>query len=600
MTVDIGALVDSLTVEEKVGQIVMVGMEETWLSPALAERLERLSIGNVIFLGRNYVGPDQMRGFTDALRGLATARRVPIGFLTAIDQEGGIVARLLNGATVFPGNMALGATRSTQLSMLCSRIMAQEMLQMGLNMNLAPVLDVNNNPDNPGIGVRSYGESPELVAELGVAAIEGSQRVGVMATAKHFPGKGDVTIDSHLDLPTVAHDMERLEKVELLPFKAAIEAGIGAIMTAHVFFPAVEPEPLLPATLSEKVLTGLLREKLGFEGIVITDDLYMGAISKAFGVGEAAIRAIIAGADIALMCHHPEQQEQAIGEILAAVRSGRISEARLNSAVRRVLTSKVRFGLLEPRTTGASYEGSPAECCGSAAGRELALDIARRAVTLVRNDEGLIPFKLAGGAGGAGDDAEGAEGAAGEGVDEDAGESGEAEAGGDGGAEAAGGADAGGDGGAGATRPMPNVLVVSPDLASLTLVEDMESHRSALAKAVRRIVPTAEDVVVSQSPNEEQIQAAAESARGRDLVIVGTNNGHLYPAQAELVRRVAATGSPVVVIAMRNPYDVSTFPEIGTYIAAYGYRDCNLRAAAELVFGRVAPVGALPVTIPGL
>ncbi len=578
MTVDIGALVDSLTVEEKVGQIVMVGMEETWLSPALAERLERLSIGNVIFLGRNYVGPDQMRGFTDALRGLATARRVPIGFLTAIDQEGGIVARLLNGATVFPGNMALGATRSTQLSMLCSRIMAQEMLQMGLNMNLAPVLDVNNNPDNPGIGVRSYGESPELVAELGVAAIEGSQRVGVMATAKHFPGKGDVTIDSHLDLPTVAHDMERLEKVELLPFKAAIEAGIGAIMTAHVFFPAVEPEPLLPATLSEKVLTGLLREKLGFEGIVITDDLYMGAISKAFGVGEAAIRAIIAGADIALMCHHPEQQEQAIGEILAAVRSGRISEARLNSAVRRVLTSKVRFGLLEPRTTGASYEGSPAECCGSAAGRELALDIARRAVTLVRNDEGLIPFKLAGGAGGAGDDAEGAEGAAGESADEDA----------------------GGDGGAGAARPMPNVLVVSPDLASLTLVEDMESHRSALAKAVRRIVPTAEDVVVSQSPNEEQIQAAAESARGRDLVIVGTNNGHLYPAQAELVRRVAATGSPVVVIAMRNPYDVSTFPEIGTYIAAYGYRDCNLRAAAELVFGRVAPVGALPVTIPGL
>ncbi|OPZ63879.1 MAG: putative lipoprotein YbbD precursor [Firmicutes bacterium ADurb.Bin506] len=532
----------------------------------------------MIFLGRNYVGPDQMRGFTDALRGLATARRVPIGFLTAIDQEGGIVARLLNGATVFPGNMALGATRSTQLSMLCSRIMAQEMLQMGLNMNLAPVLDVNNNPDNPGIGVRSYGESPELVAELGVAAIEGSQRVGVMATAKHFPGKGDVTIDSHLDLPTVAHDMERLEKVELLPFKAAIEAGIGAIMTAHVFFPAVEPEPLLPATLSEKVLTGLLREKLGFEGIVITDDLYMGAISKAFGVGEAAIRAIIAGADIALMCHHPEQQEQAIGEILAAVRSGRISEARLNSAVRRVLTSKVRFGLLEPRTTGASYEGSPAECCGSAAGRELALDIARRAVTLVRNDEGLIPFKLAGGAGGAGDDAEGAEGAAGESADEDA----------------------GGDGGAGAARPMPNVLVVSPDLASLTLVEDMESHRSALAKAVRRIVPTAEDVVVSQSPNEEQIQAAAESARGRDLVIVGTNNGHLYPAQAELVRRVAATGSPVVVIAMRNPYDVSTFPEIGTYIAAYGYRDCNLRAAAELVFGRVAPVGALPVTIPGL
>lgn len=584
MTVDIGAIVDGLTVEEKVGQVVMVGMEETLLSPALAERLERLSIGNVIFMGRNYVDPSQMRGFTDALQRLAAARRVPMGFLTAIDQEGGIVARLLAGATVFPGNMALGATRSAQLSMLCSRVMAQEMLQMGLNMNLAPVLDVNNNPANPGIGVRSYGESPELVAELGVAAIEGSQRAGVMATAKHFPGKGDVTIDSHLDLPTVAHDMERLERVELVPFRAAIEAGVGAIMTSHVFFPAMEPEPLLPATLSKNVLTGLLRERLGFEGIIITDDLYMGAISKAFGLGEAAIRAIVAGADIALMCHHPEQQAQAIEAILAAVRSGRISEARLNSAVRRVLTAKVRFGLLEP---GAGRDGSPAECCGSAAGRELALDIARRAVTLVRNVDGLVPFEADSGDGSAG----AASDAAGDGTGDSA-----SDAATDATGDAAG--DAVGDYASESVKP--NVLVVSPDLASLTMVEDAQSRGSALAKAVRRIVPGAESVVVAQSPDEKQIEAVAESARGRDLVIVGTNNGHLYPAQAALVRRVAATGSPLAVIAMRNPYDITTFPEVGTYIAAYGYRDCNLQAAAELVFGKIAPVGALPVTIPGL
>jgi len=553
VTVDIGALVRGLTVEEKVGQIVMVGMEDTSLVPALAERLERFSIGNVIFMGRNYVDLCQMRSFTDALQRLAAARRVPMGFLTAIDQEGGIVARLLAGATVFPGNMALGATRSAQLSMLCSRMMAQEMLLMGLNMNLAPVLDVNNNPHNPAIGVRSYGENPELVAELGVAAIEGSQRAGVMATAKHFPGKGDVTIDSHLHLPTVAHDMERLERVELVPFMAAIKAGVGAIMTSHVFFPAMEPEPLLPATLSANVLTGLLRRRLGFGGVIITDDLYMGAISNAFGLGEAAIRAIVAGADIALMCHQPDQQEQAIEEILDAVRAGRITEDRLNCAVRSVLTAKVRFGLLEPAVAQGGVTGctgGPADCCGSAVGRELALDIARRAVTLVRNADGLVPYEVGKGEG---------------------------------------------DGGATA-----DVLVVGADVGSLTMVEDVQSHGSALAKAVRTLVPGAESIVVSQSPTEDEIQMAAERARGRALVIVGTNNGHLYPTQAALVRRVAAAGSPMAVIAMRNPYDIMTFPEVGTYIAAYGYRDCNLRAAAELVFGKIAPAGVLPVTIPGL
>ncbi|MGB4337585.1 MAG: beta-N-acetylhexosaminidase [Bacillota bacterium] len=536
MSVD--ALLESLTLEEKVGQVLMVGMEETYLSPALKARLERFHVGNVIFLGRNYVDPRQMRAFTDDLQRLAAARRTPIGFLTAIDQEGGVVARLVRGGTtVFPGNMALGAVGDPELARAASRVMAEEMRALGLNMNLAPVLDVNNNPANPGIGVRSYGEDPALAARLGAAAIEGTQGAGVMATAKHFPGKGDVTIDSHLDLPTVPHSVERLNRVELVPFRAAIEAGVGAIMTAHVFFPAYEPEPLLPATLSRNVLTGLLRDELGFEGVIITDDLFMGAISKRFGLGEAGIMAINAGADIVLMCHDPGEQEKAIGEILTAAREGRIARERLDSAVRRVLEAKARFGLLEPEISDGT-----APKVGSPASRKLALDIARRSIALVRNADGLIPFDVEG---------------------------------------------------------RGNVLVVCVDVSSLTMVEDAQLGASPLARAVRTLVPSAEETRVSQSPGEKEIRDTVESASGRDLVIVGTYNGHLYPAQAELVKALAEVGPPVVV-AMRNPYDIAGFPEIGTYVAAFGFRDCSMQAAAEVVFGKVDPVGTLPVTIPGL
>lgn len=548
------ALMESMSVEDKIGQMIMVGFDGQSLTPELESHLNEIHAGNVIFLGRNYANPQQMWEFTNALQGMASRRSAPVGLFTAIDQEGGVVARLLNGVTVFPGNMALGATAQAGYARRAAKVTAQEMLQLGLNMNLAPVLDVNNNPGNPAIGVRSYGESPDLVAEMGAETVAASQSAGVLATAKHFPGKGDVTRDSHIDLPHVPHSRERLNQVELAPFKAAIAAGVGAIMTAHVTFPAIEPDPLLPATMSQKVLQGLLREELGFRGIIITDDLFMGAISKSYGLAEAAIRSIDAGADIVLMCHKPDEQAIAIKAIWEAVRSGRIDVDRIDSSVRRVLSVKALFGILTPPVLTSMPKG----VC-SPANRRLALEIARESVTVVIDRDGIIPFSPGGG-------------------------------GADGGACKAGRDD----------RSEIDVLVISPDIKNLTMVEDTGSHGSPLAKAVRMFVPGASDITVSQSPSDQEIGAAATAASGRDLVIVGTHNGHLYPAQAALVKRVAQAGSPVVVVGMRNPYDVMDFPEIGTYIAAYSFRECSMRAAAEVIFGFTVPSGQLPVTIPGV
>jgi beta-N-acetylhexosaminidase len=526
--------------EEKIGQMLMVGIAGPELTPADQEFISKYKIGNVVLLGRNIVDPAQAQSLNHRFQEIASKRRIPAGFLVSVDQEGGVVARLTRGETVLPGNMALGATGSEELAEEAAKITASEMLALGFNMNLAPVLDINNNPRNPAIGVRSFGEDPSLVARLGAAMIRVYQDLGVVATAKHFPGKGDVTVDSHLDLPTVAHARERLESVELVPFAAAVKAGVEAVMTAHVFFPAVEPEPDLPATLSRNVLMGLLRKELGFEGLILTDDLFMGAITKRFTLGEAAVRAIEAGADIVLLCHDQAQQAAAIEAVWDAARNGRLSEERLDESCRRIVGLKARYGLLDP---DRYLSRRCLERVGGEENRRAALEIARRSVTVLRNERGLIPM---------------------------------------------------------APRDRRNLSVISTDIRGLTQVEDGQLSESPLAAAVRRFVPGARAYAFSQSPDAEQTAQAVKLALSSDVVVMGTYNAHIFREQGSLVRAVLDTGVPVVVVAMRNPYDVERFPAVKTYIAAYGFRECTMQAVAEIIFGVTRPQGKLPVTIPGI
>jgi beta-N-acetylhexosaminidase len=369
----------------RAGDLVMAGFTGTTLSDATSQQIKEDGLGGIILFARNLVSPNQMRALTDAIQALA---RPDLPLLIAIDQEGGIVDRMIQaGATQLPGNMALGATRSAALAHAAAQVSAQELLALGANFNLAPVLDVNNNPLNPVIGVRSFGEDPALVAELGVAAVLGYQDAGILACGKHFPGHGDTNVDSHLALPTIIHDRTRLDRVELAPFRAAIAAGVGAIMTAHVIFPAYEPEAGRPATLSRAVLTDLLREQLGFDGIIITDCMEMKAIADNQGTVAAAVEAIKAGADVVLISHTPLLQRAAVAALRQAIASGEIPAAQVLASLGRIEKARRRM---------AAAEQPPLSVLRSPAHEAVAAQIAAAAVTVVRDRGGLLPLAPAG------------------------------------------------------------------------------------------------------------------------------------------------------------------------------------------------------------
>jgi beta-N-acetylhexosaminidase len=385
-----------LSLDERIGQVLCFGWqgetpeESRSVNAHARELVEEMRVGSVVLLGRN-VGetPEQTREMVQNLQAMAG-----IPLFIAVDQEGGSVNRLRAPFHEFPGNMALGAiphgqgnhplTRAPeQYALRQAEAQARELRAVGINWNFAPVVDVNNNPDNPIIGVRSYGEDPKLAAKFGAAAVRGYQGMGLLACAKHFPGHGDTAVDSHLALPTVAGDRARLEAIELVPFRAVIEAGVGAIMTTHILFPELDRER--PATLSKSILTGLLRLELGYDGVVITDCLEMDAIAKTIGSPRGAVEALKSGADIALVCHTLETQRATVQAIKEAIASGELSEERLNEAVSRVLAAKRRF-LSDP----PPVEEAPWLNVGH---DELEREIARASITVVRN-RGALPLRL--------------------------------------------------------------------------------------------------------------------------------------------------------------------------------------------------------------
>ncbi len=537
-----------MTLEEKIGQMVMFGFPGTAPSPEIRDFIVRNRIGGVILFARNCGTTAQLARLNGKLQALAwqTPRKIPL--FIAIDQEGGSVVRLTDGVEVFPGNMALGAARQPENAYLAARITARDLRAAGINVNFAPVLDVNVNAANPVIGVRSFGEDPEMVARLGVAAIRGYQEGGVLATGKHFPGHGDTAVDSHLALPTVPHDRRRLDEVELRPFREAIRTGAGAIMTAHVTFPAVDPAPGMPATLSRKVLTGLLRDELGFEGLIFTDCMEMKAIADNFGSGQAAVMAIQAGADMVLVSHTPSVQQASLEAILAAARAGEIARERIDASVERILLAKQRFAQ-ETRVPEQEQEQGPghATYSGRQQGGEddgAALKIAREAVTLVRNEAGQLPLDPA---------------------------------------------------------SREKLLVVEFALKALTGAEDQIQGAAPFAESLsRQYRGPVQSLIYGLDPRNAEIEAAVAVAAGCDRILVATQNAGAFSGQARLVKGLAASGKPVLVVALRNPYDLVAFPEVKTYLAAYSYQPCALQAASEVITGRLQPTGRLPVAIPGL
>lgn len=326
-----------MTLQEKIGQLLVIGFDGYEYNEHLQEMIETYKAGNIILFSRNIKDLKQLHSLNKKLYKEIMTHTNTIPFMT-IDQEGGMVTRIMQEATFFPGNMTLAATNSKN-ALIVGEMMGQELISLGLNFNLAPVLDVNNNPLNPVIGVRSYSDDPKVVSEFGVNYINGLKSTGVIATAKHFPGHGDTSTDSHYSMTIVPHDRKRLYDVELVPFKAAIDNGIDAIMSAHVLFPAFE-EKELPATLSYNVLTNLLRKELSFDGLIISDCMEMKAIDDYFTTAKAALMGIEAGLDLLCISHTFEKQRDAFKNIEQAVLSGRLPIEVLDEKVERILKYK--------------------------------------------------------------------------------------------------------------------------------------------------------------------------------------------------------------------------------------------------------------------
>lgn len=387
-------ILSRLTLREKIGQMMFLGFGGTVMDDTISSFLREKRPGGVALFARNIKSTRQTVKLIRDVRAHDPGRGSPaapngIPMFVSVDQEGGNVVRIKRYVTVLPSAMALGAARDEALAFRVGAALGRDLRLMGFNMNLAPVLDINSNPKNPVIGTRSFGEKPQLVADMGIAYMRGMQSEGISAVAKHFPGHGDTESDSHHALPILQHDIERLRSVELIPFKAAVASGLDALMTAHISLPKIAEEPDMPATVSKNVLTGLLRQELGYDGIVVTDGLEMAGIVDKYGSGEAAVRAVEAGADMVMVLWFPEKKNEVQRMLLGAVQSGRLSEDRIDASVRRILLTKARRGLFEEQLLPANE----AVAALKKARRKVVGEAAARGLTLVRNRNDVLPLR---------------------------------------------------------------------------------------------------------------------------------------------------------------------------------------------------------------
>ncbi len=533
-------LVQEMTLEEKVGQLFVpfvYGENADTQDPADVHRnqelygvdnakqlIEKYDVGGVIYYtwSDNLKSPRQVATLSNGLQRAAMGQGTSVPLLIGTDQEQGAVFRM--PGTRFPGNMALGAGRSTADARKAAKITARELRAVGINQNYAPVADVNVNPANPVIGVRSFGSDPQLVAKMTAAQVEGHQsrgRWGVAATAKHFPGHGDTDVDSHTGLPVIDHTREEWERIDLPPFQAAIDHDVAAIMTAHILVPALDPSGD-PATLSKPIMTGILREELGYEGVVISDSLGMAAVREKYGDARVPVLAIKAGVDLMLK---PPKFELQYNAVIEAVKNGEISKQRLNEAVTNVLTLKRQLKLFRDPYVDP---GKAAEVVGSAQHRKAAQRISDRTVTLVKNQQKLLPL------------------------------------------------DASGD---------RDILVTG-------------SSTDSLAESLGERAAGVDAYNTGTSPSQSAIDEAVRRAKSHDLAVVTVGQIAEDEGQQQLVKSLAASGTPVAVVATDVPYAIRYFPEVDTYLAAYSGTDVSMESVARVLFGEVSPQGKLPVMIP--
>ena len=338
-------IISAMTLEQKIGQMLMTAVPGKAMTPQLETIIKKYKPGGIIFFGFNLADAASVKKFTDAIQE-KSIEQSSLPVFISIDQEGGRVKRLTEGATQFPGNMAAGTAGDKELAYMWGRVLGLELRGLGINMNLTPALDVNDNPANPVINTRSFGADVKTVSDIGLSYIKGQQESSCISVGKHFPGLGNSSIDTHLKLTVIDFDMKRLEEVELVPFQNAIDKGLECIMTTHSAFPKILNNRD-SATISPFFLTEVLRNRMGFEGLIITDDMEMGAITTELDIGSASVKTVLAGTDIVLFSTFGPSIEKIYTSLINAVNNGDISMERIDRSVRRIIATKFKYGIAQ-------------------------------------------------------------------------------------------------------------------------------------------------------------------------------------------------------------------------------------------------------------
>ncbi len=496
------------------GLLMLAWDGETVPAWVRARNVEAPPAGYTLFRHHNVRSPEQLRALTDELQADA-----PDGlpFLIAADQEGGQFQALGDGPTQFPGAMALGATGDAALAEAVGRATGTELAAMGVNVCYAPVADVAVTERNPALGIRSFGSEPAAVAAMVAATVTGIRSAGVAATVKHFPGAGGVETDTHHALGLLGHDRARLDAVDLVPFGAAVDAGVDLVMSGHFAVPGVTGSEDLPATLALEVMDGLLRRDLGFAGVTITDALDMKALEQGPNQVLDVLAALRAGVDLLLLAIDPEGRDRVTAGLRHASRRGLVDLGGLERSLARVERLRRRVGELSTRRPELSVVG----CAEHVA---LARSVAGRSVTLVRDDAGLLPLRVG---------------------------------------------------------PGSRILAVMPRPTDLTPADTSSTVAPGLAAALRTRHDAVDELIVDPEPSPAEIAAVRERAAGADVTVIGTIAAHAGSPQAALVEAVLDTGRPVVTVALRTPWDLLAYPAAATHLCTYSILPHSLEALAR-------------------
>ncbi len=525
-------LLDSLPLRARVAQLVMPWIPGTYAAaddPGYAKArawVDSLQVGGII---ASIGSPLDIAAKLNVLQESAA-----IPLLVASDLEGGTAMRFLGG-TAFPTNMGVGATGRELDAYQMGRITAVEGRAVGIHLDFAPVADVNNNAANPIINTRSFGEDPGAVATLVAAEVQGLQEHGMLATAKHFPGHGDTGTDSHISLPVIDAPWARLDSVELVPFRAAVKAGVTAVMSAHIAMPGVDSGQVRPATLTPSLLTGVLRDSLGFTGLVVTDALDMGGVVKLYGPGESAVLALLAGADLLLQ---PADPAVAIDAVVAAVEQGRVTEDRLNASVRRVLELKRRLGLFQRRTVSLD---SIMDAVGTAPHQAIARDVTARSLVLVKDSGGVVA---------------GLRG-----------------------------------------RPQPVSLLVYADDPGSSLGAALANDLRAAGYGVTvfRLYPASGPA--SYDSARTALAANPVAVVAASVRVSAWSGTIALPAHVAALVDSTALKQPTVLVSFGSPYLLQQVPSVQGYLLAWAGRAINELAAGAALTGRADISGHLPITL---